>query len=74
MHFWKALFQVGMALHGRGCCEGLLACSKHRLIGENHDLGSFRPSCEKWEIKKNHFGGLFFLSPFVFGLPKQYVT
>lgn len=63
-----------MALHGRGCCEGLLACSKHRLIGENHDLGSFRPSCEKWEIKKKHFGGLFFLSPFVFGLPKQYVT
>lgn len=52
MHPWKALFQAGIALHGRGCCEGLLARSKCWPIRENHDLGSFRPSCEKWEIKK----------------------
>ena len=62
MHSWKALFQVGMALHGRGCCEGLLACSERRLIGENRDRGSFRASCEKREIKKPLwlFLGLFF--------------
>lgn len=59
MHSWKALFQAGMAPHGRGCCEGLLARSECRLIGENHDLGSFRPTCEKWEIK-NHFGWVCF--------------